>query len=315
VGAPFDTGATFRAGARFDPEGIRSASALLRRYNPSLDVQIFDHLSVIDYGDVPVVPGNVLRTYDSIAQTISQLAGAGVIPFAMGNRDGYSAANWVAVMFGSYIRSAVDVAALRSGRLKWNDPKMVKPVEQYSRLYSDGLTNRDARTREQLDANNEFTSGRAAMVFMYPSLVVDFRKGLGQNLALMKLPPAANGPLSHAMNVISGQDWVIPKDAKNKDLAWEFVKIVTDAPSQTEALKIVATPPANRQSRLSVVKDPVLKQFLKLLQEKNTFPLLDSVVQASVASVWYKELALAFAGKESAADAMTKVEQTAQSVR
>ena len=57
VGAPFDTGATFRAGARFGPEGIRSASHLLRRYNPGLDVAIFDYLSVIDYGDVPVVPG------------------------------------------------------------------------------------------------------------------------------------------------------------------------------------------------------------------------------------------------------------------
>ena len=57
VGAPFDTGATFRAGARFGPEGIRSASHLLRRYNPGLDVPIFDLLSVIDYGDLPVVPG------------------------------------------------------------------------------------------------------------------------------------------------------------------------------------------------------------------------------------------------------------------
>ena len=30
VGAPFDTGASFRAGARFGPEAIRSASHLLR---------------------------------------------------------------------------------------------------------------------------------------------------------------------------------------------------------------------------------------------------------------------------------------------
>ena len=54
VGAPFDTGASFRAGARFGPEGIRSASHLLRPYNPSQDVSIFEHLSVVDYGDVPV---------------------------------------------------------------------------------------------------------------------------------------------------------------------------------------------------------------------------------------------------------------------
>src|SRR5215208_7110938 len=55
VGAPFDTATTFRVGARFGPESIRSVSHLLRPYNPSQDVSIFDHLSVIDYGDVPVV--------------------------------------------------------------------------------------------------------------------------------------------------------------------------------------------------------------------------------------------------------------------
>jgi agmatinase len=53
VGAPFDTGASFRAGARFGPEGIRSASHLLRPYNPSQDVSIFEHLSVIEYWEAP----------------------------------------------------------------------------------------------------------------------------------------------------------------------------------------------------------------------------------------------------------------------
>src|SRR3712207_8222039 len=64
VGAPFDTGATFRVGARFGPEAIRSASHLLRRHNPGLGVTIFDHLSVIDYGDVPVVPGFIRESYE-----------------------------------------------------------------------------------------------------------------------------------------------------------------------------------------------------------------------------------------------------------
>src|SRR5215212_8190895 len=67
VGAPFDTGASFRAGARFGPEGIRSVSHLLRPYNPSQDVSIFEHLSVIDYGDVPVVPGFIEESYERMA--------------------------------------------------------------------------------------------------------------------------------------------------------------------------------------------------------------------------------------------------------
>jgi arginase family enzyme len=54
IGAPFDTGASFRAGARFGPEGIRSASHLLRPYNPSLDISIFEHLSVVDIGTISI---------------------------------------------------------------------------------------------------------------------------------------------------------------------------------------------------------------------------------------------------------------------
>lgn len=84
VGAPFDTGASFRAGARFGPEGIRSASHLLRPYNPSQGVQIFEHLSVIDYGDVPVVPGFTEESYESITAGLMPIHEAGVIPIVLG---------------------------------------------------------------------------------------------------------------------------------------------------------------------------------------------------------------------------------------
>jgi ABC-type glycerol-3-phosphate transport system substrate-binding protein len=258
------------------------------------------------------IPARPFRTWNEMLVAARKLKAAGTIPFAMGNRDGYSAANWVAVMLGSYISGVGDINKWRTGELKWTDPKMVKAVERYDQLWTLGLCNPDARTREQLDANNDFISGKAAMVFMYPSLVVDFRKGLGAKLALMKLPPAANGPLSRAMNVISGQNWVIPKDAKHGDLAWEFLKLVSDVPSQTESLLRTATPPANRGVNLKLVKDPILQTFLKLLQTKPSFPLIDSVVRADVATVWYAQLNLAFAGKASAEDAMAKVDEAAK---
>jgi agmatinase len=84
VGAPFDTATTYRVGARFGPEGIRSVSHLLRPYNPSQDVSIFDHLSVIDYGDVPVVPGYIEENYRRIAEGLEPVHRAGVIPIVLG---------------------------------------------------------------------------------------------------------------------------------------------------------------------------------------------------------------------------------------
>ncbi len=84
VGAPFDTGASFRAGARFGPEGIRSVSHLLRPYNPSQQVSIFEHLSVIDYGDVPVVPGFIEESYERILGGLELIHRAGVVPIVLG---------------------------------------------------------------------------------------------------------------------------------------------------------------------------------------------------------------------------------------
>src|ERR687898_3147920 len=84
VGAPFDTGASFRVGARFGPEGIRSVSHLLRPYNPSQDVSIFERISVIDYGDVPVVPGFIEESYERIGEGLKEIHDAGVVPIVLG---------------------------------------------------------------------------------------------------------------------------------------------------------------------------------------------------------------------------------------
>jgi agmatinase len=84
VGLPFDTGATFKVGARFGPEAIRSASVLLRPYNPELDVQVFDTLSMVDYGDAPIIPGFIEDSYAAITATLRPLAEAGVITLGLG---------------------------------------------------------------------------------------------------------------------------------------------------------------------------------------------------------------------------------------
>jgi len=84
LGAPFDTATSFRPGARFGPEAIRSASTLLRPYHPVLDVDVFETLSVIDGGDLPVTPGNARRTTDQLAASLEPLLRAGVVPLMLG---------------------------------------------------------------------------------------------------------------------------------------------------------------------------------------------------------------------------------------
>jgi agmatinase len=83
-GMPWDGGTSFRSGSRFGPEAIRSASALLRPYNPAQDVQVFGALSTVDAGDAPTVPGYIEETLPRIAETVTRLVEAGAVPLGMG---------------------------------------------------------------------------------------------------------------------------------------------------------------------------------------------------------------------------------------
>ncbi len=84
VGVPFDTGVTYRVGGRFGPNAVRAASVMLRPYNPNLDVKPFDVLSCVDYGDVPIVPGYIDRSYEAIEAEVAPIVEAGVIPLLIG---------------------------------------------------------------------------------------------------------------------------------------------------------------------------------------------------------------------------------------
>jgi len=84
VGIPFDTGGTFRVGARFGPEAIRSASALMRPYHGASGVPVFELLSVIDYGDLPIIPGYFEESAERITAGLKTLHAAGVVPIALG---------------------------------------------------------------------------------------------------------------------------------------------------------------------------------------------------------------------------------------
>jgi agmatinase len=83
-GIPFDTATSYRTGPRFGPEAIRSASSLLRPYNPALDVNVVESLSLVDCGDLPVSPGDTERTYAQVEEALGPVVEAGVFAAAMG---------------------------------------------------------------------------------------------------------------------------------------------------------------------------------------------------------------------------------------
>jgi agmatinase len=84
IGIPFDTATSYRTGARFGPEAIRSASALLRPFHPAFGIDLIAALAIVDYGDLPVSPGDTERTYAQVEEALGPVVEAQVFPLVLG---------------------------------------------------------------------------------------------------------------------------------------------------------------------------------------------------------------------------------------
>jgi agmatinase len=74
-GVPFDSGVSYRPGARFGPQHVRQSSRLLRPYNPALAVSPFDRRTVADAGDLGVNPFDLQEAIATIESAATALVG------------------------------------------------------------------------------------------------------------------------------------------------------------------------------------------------------------------------------------------------
>lgn len=74
LGIPFDSGTSYRPGARFGPQAIRQASRHLRyNFHPAYGTEPFREFQVADAGDVPCNPYSIAEAIDQIESAASEL--------------------------------------------------------------------------------------------------------------------------------------------------------------------------------------------------------------------------------------------------
>lgn len=244
------------------------------------------------------------KTYSQFLADCPKFKAKGIIPLAYGDRDGYSTDNWVTYDYSSYM-APNDISLVNSGKMKYANPKLVKPLEQLVKFKQQGCVNADASTHENNDANTYFTSGKAAMVLMFPFVIKSFEQALGKNLGIARLPQSGPHPGRSAAN--SFHNWVIPKNAKNKDGAWSFIQMAVDSQGATALAQTVGALPTNKVA-ISRIKDPITQFFLRVAAHPQV-PLLDSIVPLKVALLYYQQLQAAFAGKATPLQAMQNVDK------
>ncbi len=72
-GAPFDTGVTYRPGARFGPRAIRIESQYVKPYHIEHDLMLTEVLSIADAGDAPVSPFSCEQNARTVAEYAARI--------------------------------------------------------------------------------------------------------------------------------------------------------------------------------------------------------------------------------------------------
>jgi agmatinase len=83
-GVPLDSGATYRPGTRFGPQGIRRATNLFGTYSYELGVDLREQVNMVDLGDVFTIPGNLEKSFDQISQAMAHVVQSGAMPIVLG---------------------------------------------------------------------------------------------------------------------------------------------------------------------------------------------------------------------------------------
>ncbi|MFZ9693956.1 MAG: arginase family protein, partial [Candidatus Nanopelagicales bacterium] len=87
VGAPFDGGTSYRAGARFGPSAIRGTDYLPHdgsRPSLALGVDALKDIRVVDMGDVEMFSGDIEKSCQALESTVERIAAHDAIPLILG---------------------------------------------------------------------------------------------------------------------------------------------------------------------------------------------------------------------------------------
>ena len=84
IGIPYDTSVLIRRGCRFGPEGVRSALAFSTSYEPGLDIDLTEGITITDFGNIDPMHTDVLETHRRVELVLTELRRLDVTPLAIG---------------------------------------------------------------------------------------------------------------------------------------------------------------------------------------------------------------------------------------
>ena len=178
--------------------------------------------------------------------------------------SGFMTLNFDWLYWPLFAMNGVELVTPDLKKTTFNTPKAIEVVDKLAKATQSGAINKISWTGRWVEPNGAFGAGNVGMLHAH-SPAYFFFKGQGswvtpETLGVAQMPGNFATPNSHGLGVSKG--------SKNPELAWEFVKFITDnaqAGELAERRKLVTGNVAVDTATLAKLAkdDPVVYQVLK----------------------------------------------------
>ena len=245
----------------------------------------------------------VPRTWSQLTADCGKLKSIGAIPVVYGAQSGSGEFNpvyeWSYLLAGVYPLSAWN--GLLNGHVSYSSSAIVSQLSHWHAMASAGCINSNALTNKV--AANEFTGGKAAMIFKGSWDAGSFYQSMGSKVGVI-LPPYSTSPMSGIVEE-TGEGYGVPVSATHKTMAIKFLKFILS----TQGQKIIAQSGQTPVLPGYKATNPLQQSLLQMANSPgyHIYPMFDNLMQAPVESVAARLLDQVLVGQVSPRQAASEI--------
>lgn len=224
------------------------------------------------------------KTWDDLLNVSETLKSKGITPIAIGGKDAWVVGMPLNTM---WVRMAGNTITkdIQEGKAKWTDPGVKAGFEKFQELVQKGYFSKNALGLSYAQGQNEFQTGKAAMIFDGA-----WANGAFTDPALTPVAehvsffgfPTMGGPGDNAINASysNGYGFSAKLNDQELEVVKEFIKLQYSQEMQTRQNQEDGWLPSMKFEIAG--SKPILKEILAATEGKDLFPAFDAEVPGKV---------------------------------
>jgi len=203
-------------------------------------------------------------SWDQFLAACEKLKASGVVPFALGDSDGYGGAWFFSALGMQGLDSTDELRQAVIGKASFKDAKYTGFYKLLDDMVKKGYLNSDVMSIQHAQAFVRVSQGTAAMQWGIDGVIKQTLKDMDPaKVGVMRVPKWGTGKMADYGDATQSTSYLITKWSKHPQEAADFIAFWHSQERLNAWYAATGVVPADDRFDISLVTDPVMKQVIK----------------------------------------------------